>query len=180
MVMKANSVLMGSVLAACLIPLHFSYANAAVEPTEQVNVHELASKAQAARPYYKPGAPVAITSPSEYEITPGTPLKLELALRVAGHGETHLSLVPSAGLALHSSNEIQFEGGQKVIVLEVSTDRYDLSHLRIFAEFEDAKGFVSSRAMSLAFDSRTQAQRAKPGSFQSKDVVVMPATETVR
>ncbi|MDZ7924495.1 MAG: hypothetical protein U5M23_10600 [Marinagarivorans sp.] len=139
-----------------------------------------------AQGYYKPGAPVQLLSPFEYSLKPGDELSLNMELAVPASGKVELTLLTDEdGLSLLSPATLAVEANRRLqvpVTLRAGT-MPSLAFLRLHIRYTSSTGNVTTRALSVVFDSRSEPFKAQ---FKAQlktqpmpDVIAMPATETI-
>ena len=136
--------------------------------------------------YYKPGAPVHLLSPFEYSLKPSDQLSLNLELAVPASGKVELTLLTDEdGLSLLSPSIFAAEADKRLqvpVTLRAGA-MPSLAFLRLHIRYTSSTGNVTTRALSVVFDSRSEQFKAQLKTQLNAqpipDVISMPATETI-
>lgn len=139
-----------------------------------------------AQRYYKPGAPVQLLSPFEYTLKPNDELSLTLELAVPTSGKVELTLLTDeGGLNLLSPATLSVEANRQLqvpVTLRAGA-MPQLTFLRLHIRYTSSSGNVTTRALSVVFDSRSEQLKTQlKAQLKTKplpDVVAMPATESI-
>ena len=182
----ANALIL--VLAAWVGLTVASFAQAApssvtAEVTTPIHVdHTDHSKIHTAQPYYKPGAPVRLLSPFQYNLNPNDELSVTLDLGVPASGTVDIALLTDeGGLSILSPQNLTLEANKQLhvpVTLRAGVTP-SLAFLRLHIRYTSSAGQISTRALAVAFDSRSEQTKTQLKTRKMPDVISMPATESI-
>jgi hypothetical protein len=138
-------------------------------------------KADIHKNYIKPGAAVRLVSPAQYSLATGDLLPLDIVLSNVAIGVTKVDLSAVDGLSIVGETTFFFEGKKEILLpISVQAEAEQLAYLNIYIEHTDNIGQRTTRALAIAFDSRTADQVLLSKPKIAKPYVEMQATESIR